>query len=1126
MTLSNILRAFLLLFLCVLVRLNAQVANATMSVIVHDGTGAVVPGASVKVINNNTGQARTGAANERGELQIPFLPTGQYSVSAESPGFKKTTIASVVLQVDQTAGIHITLQPGEVHEIVEVGAVAAALETETSSLGEVIENKKILDLPLNGRNPFALGLLTGNTTPMFGMGSNLPFIAGGGRFSANEVTLDGVDNNTVSNAGAIGRNGIALVPSVDAVQEFKVKTSTFSAEFGHAAGAVVNATIKSGTNQVHGTVFEFLRNDHLDANNFFTNAAGQPRAAFHQNQFGGAAGGPIVHNRTFVFADYQGTRQSSAAGSSIRDIPPAAMRAGDFSQAGVTIYDPASRRIGPTGLVISDPLPGNIIPQNRQNPSSVAVQGLVPLPNFGAPGALSRNFFYAPPRSTSGDQGDIRVDQTMSTSNNLFVRFSIGNSFTPGVGSYPGFIGGASDSIDNSRQAVLSDIHIFNPALVNEFRFGFIRHNGSSFGNTGEGRAYAAEHNLATLPSPLPGFPSFAFIYAGTVSGSAQFTGWGGGDPNLNVENRFQWADNLNWTHGRHTVKTGADLRRQRFDVLKGGVGGYVFASTFTSSSNAPGSGLPYADFLYGYPTTEASNLNAMLDWGRQRSLYAGGFVQDDWKVTSRLTLNLGLRYELFTQCVDARNLGSLFNIKNGQFAIPGKDGFSAAIVDGDHNNFGPRAGFAYQVSKKLVLRGGYGLFYGERDQNQQVTQFSGNFPNTYVLASPTITPNNTVAPPYTLNTPIPIVPATPSLSGFTAARPFVGTLRSQAFDSAADPMVHQYNLNIQYQLRDSLVLEASYSGLLGRDLSSMFINVNQMPFSAALQGLNTQANRPFPNINGTVIPVFSNGSNNYNAVNFRVDKRYSNGFALLVNYTIQKNLEARGSGPDSYTQNGTSIAMDTYNLSREKSVAPIDVPQILSASGFYALPFGPGRRWLSQGIAGKFIGGWQLNAILTLRGGFPTNIRSNVIPPIFNTFNVPDAVAGQPLVLSNHGVDGYFNPAAWTVPGTTPSVTGAPIQLFGTAAQRAARGPGSRNADVSVFKGFYFTDRRYLEFRTELFNATNTPTFFLPAASSSSRTCMGPAGRPCNASNPNFGKLTNGTATGRQIQFGLKLYF
>jgi hypothetical protein len=545
----------------------AQIAAGTINVIVEDSSGAVVPGASITVTNKGTGLERTGVGNERGEFSVPFLPVGQYAISVQLAGFKKTTIEQIVLQVDQTAAVHVTLQPGEVREVIEVQGAAASLEAETSSLGQVIENKKILELPLNGRNAFTLGLLSGNTTPMFGMGSNLPFIAGGGRFSANEVTLDGVDNNTVSNAGSIGRNGIAVTPSVDAVQEFKVKTSTFSAEFGHAAGAVINATIKSGTNQLHGTVFEFLRNDHLDAANFFTNAAGQSKPAFHQNQFGAAAGGPIVRNKTFVFGDYQGTRIARAGGSSIADIPPAALRAGDFSKAGVVIYDPAARRIGPTGLVISDPLPGNVIPQNQMNASAVATQELLPLPNFGAPGALSRNYFYGPPRTQNTDQGDVRVDQILSPKDNVYARFSIADNFTPGVGSYPGFIGGGSDAIDNSQQAVLSYIHIFTPSLVNEARFGFIRHNGSSFGNTGDGRAFAADHKIATLPSPLPGFPGISFIYAGTVSGSAEFSGWGGGDPNLNVENRFQWVDNLSWTHGRHTVKTGADLRRERFDV-------------------------------------------------------------------------------------------------------------------------------------------------------------------------------------------------------------------------------------------------------------------------------------------------------------------------------------------------------------------------------------------------------------------------------------------------------------------------------------------------------------------------------------------------------------------------------
>src|SRR3954451_3121884 len=294
-----------------------QISTGTISGSVEDPSGALIPNAQVAVKQLSTGETRTTTTNTSGEFNVPFLQPGQYSLTATAGGFKSKTLNDMTLQVDQKMNLRIALDVGSSTETVEVTGAAPLVDSATSSLGQVIANKQILDLPLNGRNAFALGLLSGHTTPMFGMGSNLPFIAGGGRFSANEVTLDGVDNNTVSNGGSIGRNGIAVVPSVDAVQEFKVKTSTFSAEFGHAAGAVVNATIKSGTNQFHGTAFEFLRNNKLDANNFFTNAAGQPRAAFRQNQFGGAIGGPVVHNRTFFFADYQGTLQSSSAGRSI-----------------------------------------------------------------------------------------------------------------------------------------------------------------------------------------------------------------------------------------------------------------------------------------------------------------------------------------------------------------------------------------------------------------------------------------------------------------------------------------------------------------------------------------------------------------------------------------------------------------------------------------------------------------------------------------------------------------------------------------------------------------------------------------------------------------------------------------
>lgn len=872
---------------CIVIAVSAraQVATGTFSISVEDTSGAVIPAAAVTLTNVNTGSVRTGNTNERGELLVPFVPTGEYVVTAEHPGFRKSTVSGLQLRVDQTAVLHVTLQPGEVRESVEVIATTPLLESESSSVGQVIENKKILELPLNGRNPFALGLLSGNTTPMFGMGSNLPFIAGGGRFSANEVTLDGVDNNTTVNAGSIGRNGIAYTPSVDAVQEFKVKTSTFSAEFGHSAGSVVNATIKSGTNQIHGVLFEFLRNDKLDANNFFTNAAGKPKAAFRQNQFGGALGGRIIPNRTFFFLDYQGTRQRTAAGTSILDVPPADFRTGDFSRLGVTIFDPSTRRIGPAGAVIADPFPNNRIPSQAINPTAAAITGLIPAPNFGAPGAQSRNFFRQTPMRFNGDQWDVRIDHRLTGSDNLFGRFSFGNQVRPAAGRFDGFIGGGASNVDFTRHAVLSDTHIFSPSIVNEFRFGYVRHNGSIVGDAPRGVPFAEKNDVALFPFPLRGFPTLTFAFSGGISGSQQFTSWGGGDSNLNFENRFQWADNVNITRGAHSFKTGADIRRARFDTLKGTPfhGEEIYGSTFTSSSNSPGSGSPFADFLLGFPTTIQGT--QMLDWGRQRDIYFGTYFQDDWKATRKLTLNLGIRYDLFTQPVDARNRGALFDIKTGRFALPGRDGYTRAIVDGDHNNFGPRAGLAYQVSPKLVIRGGYGAFYGLRDQNQEVTQFSGNNPNTPALSVPTVTAARTVAPPFTINTPIIAAPSDTTLASFTPDRPFVRTIRSQGFHDARTPLLHQFNFSLQYEPFATWLFELTLTGARGRDLASLFINQNQVPFQYALDGRNTQPNRPFPNINGTVIPTFSIASSSYHAVNFKVEKRYSLGLNFLANF-------------------------------------------------------------------------------------------------------------------------------------------------------------------------------------------------------------------------------------------------
>src|SRR5262245_13030488 len=340
----------------------AQVTSGTIVGVAADASGAVIPNASITVTHLGTKDVRRTQTNERGEFNIPFVRIGEHSITAESQGFRPQTQTGIVVQVDQTVRIEFAMQVGSISEQVEVTGSAPLIDASTSSLGQVIGNKQILDLPLNGRNAFALGLLAGNTIPVSGMGTNLPFVTGGGRFGMNDVLLDGVDNNTSVTAGSIGRAGIAYTPSVDAVEEFKVKTSTFSAEFGRSAGGIISATVKSGTNSLHGSAWEFLRNEKLDANNFFSNAGGVPRQAFKQNQFGFTLGGPVEvpklyhgKDRTFFFADYEGTRRATTASSSVLDIPPTAFRSGNFASYRPTIFDPRARRVGPSGSVISTP---------------------------------------------------------------------------------------------------------------------------------------------------------------------------------------------------------------------------------------------------------------------------------------------------------------------------------------------------------------------------------------------------------------------------------------------------------------------------------------------------------------------------------------------------------------------------------------------------------------------------------------------------------------------------------------------------------------------------------------------------------------------------------------------------
>jgi hypothetical protein len=939
--------------------LHAQVSTGTIVGTVADKNGAAVANATVTITHIATGQIRETHTNDQGSFNAQFMPLGAYKMVVAANGFKAKELTGITLEVDQTANLTVQLDVGAVSQTVEVTSSEPLVATTTSSIGQVIDNQEVLSMPLNGRNPFALGLLVGNTAPVTGVATNLPFVGGGGVFTSNDVLLNGIDDNIFATAGNIGRQGIAIFPSVDAVQEFKVMTNNFSAEYGHAAGYIVAATIKAGTNQFHGALFEFVRNDDFDANNFFSNRAGLPRTPFHQNQFGGTAGGPIRHDKIFFFGDYQGQRQSIKSGSSISSVPTAQLDSGDFSAQPAPIFDPSTRHIGPAGTVIATQFPGNKIPSNRINATSAAILAMIPLPNYGAPGAISGNYFYAPVSYTNFDQADGRVDATLTQQDHLIGTYSFSNSHNPAIGVFPGFIGGGTAGIDNNDQAGIAEVHIFTPSLVNEFRVGYLYNNSTQTGVGTQGASIANKIGLAMFPVTPQGFPSISMNYTGATNGTAEFTTFGGGSPEFNTLQTQQLSDNVSWSHGRHTVKWGIDARKSLFEVLLDGLGQTIFGSTFSSSSDTANSGLPLADFELGFPTVESPGSSTLVK-GRQREAYFGGYFQDDWKFSNKLTINAGIRYELYTQPIDQNNTGSLFDVTTGNFALPGRTPYSRAMVLGDHSDWGPRLGGAYQVSPKFVVRAGYGIFYAMRAQGQQATLFSENVPNIPTLILPTITPQGTVTPPYNISTPIATVPSIDTLAGFTAASPYNVQIKTQSLQNGFMPRLMQYNLDLQYQLDRSLLLEVSYSGAKGSHFTSGNIDENQIPFSTALAGNGTvtQAEKPFPYMGSNILTLNSIGTSNYNALNVKVQNQMSHGLEFLANYSWQKDLIYGGDGPASINQTGTSIVLNTYNLRGWYGTSDMNIAQTITGSAAYQLPVGSGQRFLNvKGPANTVLG-------------------------------------------------------------------------------------------------------------------------------------------------------------------------
>jgi hypothetical protein len=1085
----------------------AQTTTGSIIGLVTDSTGAAVPNATVTVTRVDTGIATKTTTNSSGNYVVTPLQSGPYSVTVEAQNFKKSVSGGITLNVQDRIAVNVTLEVGQVTETVEVQGAAPPLQTDTSYLGQVVDSQKIVDLPLNGRFFTRLAVLTAGAAPTAPGARDERtggFSANGVRPYQNNYLLDGIDNNSLSE-DLTNEASFVVGPSPDAIAEFKVQTNSMSAEFGRSGGAVMNVTLKSGTNQFHGSVFEFLRNSALDAKNFFDPATG-PTPPFKQNQFGAAVGGPVElphyngKNRTFFFIDYQGTRIRTAH-TFLATLAPLAWRTGNFSGFN-PVLDPNTTTIQ-NGETVRQPFPNNQIPLQRFDPASLKLISFMPAPNV--PGSVSltgiaNNYLSNPVEPDTTDQGDVRIDHKISDKDSLFARFSMADqNLTPPAAIPPPLSAAAFSSGDwtnNTRQAVFSETHIFSPRVINEFRAGYTRLRT-------ERLQFNANDNLSTQVG-IPGIP-FTANNGGlprfSVSGVSTF-GSATYQPTREFQNVFHLIENVSLITGRHTIKLGAEWKPSvNFSILQPPTprGGFSFNGNSTRDpNNRGGSGFGFADFALGIPSN-ASIASFINDTFQQPGYFF--YAQDDFKVNNRLTFNIGIRYEFISQPRERRDAEANYNIATGALDIANKrnDPLPASffpqipinrdaprqLVPQDRNNWAPRFGFAFKLTNKTVIRAGYGIFYSSYEAGPLSIPNPGNNPPFYVQSN---------FPAVNFSTPNPIVnqlsrglplnafsnPAAPSLFSLDPA--------------FRDPYVQHWNFGIQQDLGFNTVWEISYAGSAGKKLYE-FRNVNQ-PLPTTDPNADVDPRRPRPFLGGDLTYWCSCGSSTYHSLQTKVEKRFSSHLSFLGAYTYGKSIDEQSQASLGF-DNSTSVRSE-YNYRWEKSRSDYDQTHRFVVSYTYEVPFGENLK----GAAKLLANGWQLVGIHSFTTGTPFTIHAMTDFSNAGGDARPNAVVG----VSDEPSGGrsrqqWFNPAAFTNP-----VSGQ----FGNVGRNTISGPGNVTIDFSIFKNFPINERARFQFRTEFFNLINHPNFRSPSTT-------------YDGSNP--GELT-AAGTSRQIQFAIKLLF
>ena len=1037
---------------------------------VRDSSGAVIVGAQVTATHAETNRSRTVTTDSSGNFVLPALPLGAYSVEVTQAGFKQAVTTGIVLQVDQQARVDFEMEVGDTSVSIEVVADAALLVTDTSAVGQVVDNQKIIDLPLNGRNFTQLAALTPGAIPAgFAPLTGQPRIQiSGGQRTKTEFLLDGISSQEQ------GLDGIQFLPSVDAVQEFKVQSNAFAAEYGRGT-AIVNATIKAGTNDPHGTVFWFVRNDKFDARNFFA----KERGKLKRNQFGGALGGPIIRNRLFFFGNYEGTRfRRGAARNPL--VPSGEMRQGDFSALSKPVVDPLA----------GAPFPGNAIPASRVSPVADYLMQFIPLANN-----TTGTFQWLANVAQWADQGNGRLDYQITPSDLLFLRYSrnVGTNVNPGRLPTSGEL--ALDS--RAHNAALSYSRIIGPNLLNEARVGYTHlfTHGVPQGLGVNHTALAGIRGFEETSLEYPGLPRINVTGFGVLIETLSYR------PATAPFQTYQFADSLTWTKGKHTLKAGYDYRRFKYTEYNAGT---ATRGRFNYSGRY--SGHAFGDYLLSFPISGQrsfpENFFGVLDTQHHF------FAQDDWKVSSRLTINAGLRYELNSVPRSLLAQASVFDAATGKFIVSTlpngeinlrtqqvasvafpffQDRIVTAREAGRPNDlqepyrrqFAPRFGFAFRPSggNSTVIRGGFGVFYVLQRSN-------------------TVASDQVANPPFhmeedkTNTTPIPAF-TTANLFDAPLARATVGVFTMEP--RLRPPYSLQWNLAVQRQLSSTLALEAAYVASKGNRLES------RTPFNFAIPGPgDDSARRPYPEF--ALGALYANNANsNYHSLQLKLEKRLSSGLSFLSSYVWSKLID-----------NGTlfdtgSAVQDPTNLRLERGLAVLDHTHRLVNSFVYELPVGPGKRFGSTlpPVPSTLISGWQIGGIVQFQSGFPFTPELGTPDPL----NVareygrrPDRVASGEI--DNWTINRYFDTSAFQVP--------APF-TFGDSGRNILRGPGIANWDLVVLKNTRISDRITYQVRWEMFNAWNTPQFDNPNTNVDPG---GPGGRILGAREP------------RIMQFAMRLSF